>query len=244
MRSTSGRVSPVVCDSRGLAVYSRMGHAPDAGMNRNTAGQRPHNHTCDTLHAGVAMRCGRVLYSESTGHRFIEMKCLQTLINRMIGLRISARCPMLKGAFIVLALSLALCSNALADSLTLSGTLVNSGSFAGTVSFNSAAGVFTGADFNAVEGPTAYLFDPSPTSQYSPEGRVYLGELLDGLGDIFYLDIPGSNLIGYAGGLAMMSIPDAPEPPSLLLTATGVLGILAAVWRRRRYARLDPAACA
>ena len=151
---------------------------------------------------------------------------------------------MLKAALILSAMSLALCSNALADSLTLSGTLVSNGSVAGTVSFNSAAGVFTGADFDAVKGSTAYLFDSSPTSQYGPEGRVYPGELLDGLGDILYLEIPGSNLIGFAGGLAMMSIPVAPEPPSLLLTATGVLGMLAAVLRRRRVAGLDPATCA
>ncbi len=184
---------------------------------------------------------------------------------------------MLKAAFFPLLVSLAVSSNALADTLNLSGTLVDHGSFAGTVSFNPATGAFTGADFDAVEGPNAYLFDSSPTSQYSPEGGVYLGEFFDGMGDVFYLDLPGTNLIGYAGGLvcsqlhvcqgtqdtfagnftidstytyaiqsglAMLSIQDTPEPPSLLLTATGVLGILAGVWHRRRSARLDPASCA
>jgi hypothetical protein len=151
---------------------------------------------------------------------------------------------MLKAAYFFLIVSLAVSSNALADTLTLSGNLVDNGSFAGTASFNPTSGIFTGADFDAVEGATSDLLDSLPTSQYSPAGGVHLGEFLGGLGDIFYLDLPGTNLIGYAGGLAMMSIPVAPEPPSLLLTATGVLGILAAVLRRRRYARLDPASCA
>ncbi len=173
---------------------------------------------------------------------------------------------MLKAALFLLIMPLAVCSSALADTLTLSGTLVNNGSFGGTVSFNPTTGVFTGADFDAVEGSTTYSFDSSPTSQYSPEGGVYVGEFFDGLGDIFYLDIPGTNLIGYAGGLvcsqihvcqgtqetfageftidptysyaiqsglAMLTLQATPEPPSLLLMATGVLGLLAGVWRKR-----------
>lgn len=181
---------------------------------------------------------------------------------------------MLKAAFFLLLVSLVVCSSALADTLTLSGTLVDNGSFGGTVSFNPTTGVFTGANFDAMEGSTAYMFDSPPTSQFNPEGGVYLGEFFDGLGDIFYLDLPGTNLIGYAGGLvcsqlhvcqgtqgsfagefaidstytyaiqsglAMLTVEATPEPPSLLLMATGVLGILAAVWRRRRPAGLDPA---
>ena len=108
---------------------------------------------------------------------------------------------MLKAALFLLLMPLSVCSSALADTLTLSGTLINNGLFGGTVSFNSTTGVFTGADFDAVEGLSAYLFDSSPTSQFSPEVGVFLGEFSDGLGDLFYLDIPGTNLIGYAGGL-------------------------------------------
>jgi hypothetical protein len=183
---------------------------------------------------------------------------------------------MLKTALLLLLMSFAVCNSAMADTLTLSGTLVNDGSFAGTVSFNPTTGVFTGADFDAVEGSTANLFDSSPTSQYSPEAGVYVGEFIDRLGDIFYLDFPGTNLIRYVGGsvcsqlhlcqgtegpitgeltidpsnsyaiqdgLAMLTLGDAPEPPSLILAATGVLGILAGVWRKRRTSRLDQASC-
>lgn len=175
---------------------------------------------------------------------------------------------MLKAALFLMLSPLVVCSNALADTLTLSGTLVNNGAFRGMVSFNPTSGVFTGANFDAVEGSTTYLFDSSPTSQFNPEVGVFVGEFSDGLGDIFYLDLPGTNLIGYVGGLvcsqihvcqgaqeafaggltldstysfviqnglAMMSIPDAPEPPSFLLTATGAL-LLVGVWRRRMTA--------
>ncbi len=108
---------------------------------------------------------------------------------------------MLKAALFLLLMPLSVCSSALADTLTLSGTLINNGLFGETVSFNSTTGVFTGTDFDAVEGLSAYLFDSSTTSQFSPEVGVFLGEFSDGLGDLFYLDIPGTNLIGYAGGL-------------------------------------------
>ena len=107
----------------------------------------------------------------------------------------------MKAAFLLLLASLTVCSSARADTLMLSGTLVKNGSFGGTVSFNPTTGVFTGADFDAVEGSTAYSFEASPTIQYSPEQGVYLGKFLDGVGDIFYLGLPGTNLIGYAGGL-------------------------------------------
>ena len=113
---------------------------------------------------------------------------------------------MLKAALFLLLMPLSVCSSALADTLTLSGTLINNGLFGGTVSFNSTTGVFTGADFDAVEGLSAYLFDSSPTSQFSPEVGVFLGEFSDGLGDIFYLGLPGSNLIGYVGGLVCSQI--------------------------------------
>jgi hypothetical protein len=173
---------------------------------------------------------------------------------------------MLKAAFFLFFSSFIVCSSAVADTLTLSGTLVDNGSFAGTVSLNPTTGVLTGADFDAVENSTSYLFDSSPISQYSPEAGVYLGEFSDGLGDIFNLALPGTNLIGYVGGfvcsqihvcqgvqqnvaggfsinttysyaiqsgLAMLTLDATPEPPSLLLVATGVLGMLAGVWRRR-----------
>ena len=179
---------------------------------------------------------------------------------------------MLKAALFLLLTPIAVCNSAMADTLTLSGTLVSNGSFAGTVSFNPTAGVFTGADFDAVEGPTTYLFDSSPTSQFSPEVGVFIGEFSDSLGDIFNLDLPGANLIGYVGGLvcsqlqvcqgaqetfaggltldstysyaiqsglAMLSLQDTPEPPSLLLVATGALGLLAVAWYRR-----SPGSCA
>ena len=84
--SAGGGFFPVVYDSR-AAQYSRRGHAQEAGMNRYKAEQYAHNRTCDTLHAGWARRCGIALSSESTGHSFIEMKCLQWLINRVMGLR-------------------------------------------------------------------------------------------------------------------------------------------------------------
>jgi len=184
---------------------------------------------------------------------------------------------MLKAALLVLSMTFAVSNSAMADTLTLSGTLVNTGVFAGTVNFNATTGVYTGADFDAVEGSTTYLFDSSPASQYGTVRGAYVGEFLDGLGDTFYLDFPGTNLIGYTGGsvcsqqylcsgttgpiggelivdsgdafaiqdgLAMLTLGEAPEPPSFLLVMTGVFGILAGVWyKRRTTARLDPAAC-
>jgi hypothetical protein len=113
---------------------------------------------------------------------------------------------MLKAALFLMLSAFVLCNSALADTLALSGTLVNNGSYGGTVSFNATSGVFLGADFDVVEGSTTYSFDSSPTSQYSPEAGVFLGEFSDGLGDIFYLALPGSNLIGYVGGLVCSQI--------------------------------------
>ena len=176
---------------------------------------------------------------------------------------------MLRAALIMMLSSFVLCSSALADTLILSGTLVNDGLLAKTLSFNATSGEFTGASFDVSQSWSTYSFDPSPTSQFSPKLGVFLGEFSDGLGNILNLDLTGANLIGYVrglvcsqttvcqgaqetysggltldsaytyaihSGLAMLTIPVAPEPPSYLLMSTGALGLIAMAWRRRRTA--------